>query len=1213
MNLDFSKLSPQDFQRLAVAAVRHILGPTADVCPYDPPYGVTDGGFDAKIDGTIATVPGPWRLDAKRVEGYSAVRSELQKVLSRHSDLPIVFVISARLTDRQRTKLVELGKSHAPSVSIVVYDGARLEQAIIDHPWLRDWFFTDRREVFLRPALVRGVDVDVQRALLRSEARAVEAALAELQRADAVIISGKPRADPVRVLRDIGARAPGLVRFDESALLVASTHELLAAEVQRALGAAPERTLLLIQNAVAHSVLLDRLRETGLRAVLAISSEELGDVSARLHGMNFARIELDAPSLAEIRDWAVAAGEPEATHQNERLTHWLRSPELLEAWRKDPRLASMWITDRSDPAALAATAWIALLNGPDWFTGPVESSRGRVTVQLLRILINERFDWAQATDSAERLGLIRRTGGAVETWLPVSEGIAALVVDAWYHHRRADEADDILRGLSLEILADALAVLRRTIGGRVGERIRALIEMFEPGRQMGLLRLRPSIWSAHPELLSRALRELPSLLSGEYSEAFLGVVDDLVLSVREYPQLTCDGLALVAAAGRAGLTSQFANRGVSGLSESLIDPGQGARYGDAADGIQWISDRVREDPNEVHLTMALSVLRVWLRRRIRYEHVDELEWSWGEGEWPTHPQVDRGFSSIRALFSSLLETSDDTWFVALDGLHDIDRGEEGGHSEQARVLRGVMTNLLARLSEPELQWSRRAAIEDLLNLVLLHPALSDFRRPWLDAMSADRMYLLWRFTVHGGYLVDPPARLQAFESGGPQQVLKDESVTEQAVMDHRHESFVDTLLSRRPSSRELRRLLQDADRAHGGPHVSGRGARHYQNADLLVRWAKREPDVFRSVLTASDWNDWGENASSLLFSVLRSSFGDDVRTHLQTPPVRPEGYVVELLAFVRDPSSAAEQRGMMWLEVLKSATWLETSLSVLHGLVVHCPGIYRAHLGLWWVQIVVNKSPLDQAAVDQVLRALLRPPPEPPWPLEDLLARLNVSRKIWLIRHTHREAWVLDAFELAYTKAPCRVDSDSTGWVLRLLMKRRPSRFWGIRWKGWAGARGLYVPRNDATVMAVVRAAPALESIESRWAFDALVRGLGAECVAGDIHALSPSAERRVEWLRARGMDIALVEATVETLKSLVLTDMPCAEEAARRIASGLGTAGARLGVVHVLSNFPDHPPSLAPDPIADAYQQRGEEIGGRVGRLLIDMAATHRRTVAER
>jgi len=507
-------------------------------------------------------------------------------------------------------------------------------------------------------------------------------------------------------------------------------------------------------------------------------------------------------------------------------------------------------------------------------------------------LIDERFDWAQATESAERLGLIRRMGGPVETWLPVSEGIAALVVDAWYQQRRADEADQILRDFPLELLADALAVLRRTIAGR-RERIRALVESFDPELQMRLLLLRPSVWSAHPELLARALCQLQSVLAGEYGEAFLGVVDDLVLSVQRYPQLTCDGLALVAAAGRAGLRSRFANRGIAGLSEILVDPGQGAHYGDAADGIRWIANRVRVEPNEVHLTMALSALHVWFRRRVQYQHADELKWSWRDGEWPIHPQVERGFSAIQALLSSLLETSDDTWFVALEALHDVARGEVGGHPGQNRVLQGVMSGLLARLSEPELQWNRRAAIEDLLNLVLLHPALSDLRRPWLEAMSADPMYLLWRFTIFGGHLVDPPARLQAFESGGPQQVLKEEWAAEQAVMEHRRESFVDALMARRPNSSELRRLLDDADRATGRPKVSRRHARHSQDADLLVRWARREPDVFQSVLTASDWNDWGENATSLLFSVLRCSFGDKVRAYLRTPPERSEGYVAE--------------------------------------------------------------------------------------------------------------------------------------------------------------------------------------------------------------------------------------------------------------------------------------------------------------------------------
>ncbi|MCY0986879.1 hypothetical protein OV203_07090 [Nannocystis sp. ILAH1] len=1208
MNLDFSKLSPQDFQRLAVAAVRHILGSAADVCPYDPPYGVTDGGFDARIEGVITGVSGPWRLDAKRVANYTAARNELRKVLLRHNDMPLVFVISARVTDKQRTNLVELGRSNTPPVSIVVYDGARLEQALIDHPWLYDWFFTDRREVLLRPVLERGADVEVQRALLRSEAAAVEAALAKLQDVDAVIISGAPRADPVRVLRDIGARAPGLTRFDESAWLDASPHERLPAEVLRALGAAPERTLLLVQNAVVHSALLSRMRDMGVRVALAVYSEDVRDVSARLQGSHFDRIDLEAPSLAEIRDWAVTAGEPEATHQNERLTLWLRSPELLEAWRKDPRLASLWIADRSDPSALAATAWISLLNGPDWFTEPPQISRGRVTIEMLAKLVDGHFDWAQAIESAERQGLIRRTGGDVETWLPVSAGIAALVLGAWYQQRRADDAEQILSSLPLGFLADALAVLCGMGAILVGERICALIGTFDSEGQMNLLLLRPSIWSVHRELLSRALIELRSLLAGEYGEIFLGIIDHLVLSVRKYPELTCDGLALVAAAGRGGLTSRFVNRGVSGLCEFLVDPGQGAHYGDAADGLRWIAGRIREEPDEIHLRMGLSALHVWLRRRIRYEHADELGWSWDKGQWPTHPQVDRGFSAIQVLLSSLLETSDDTWFVALEALYDVDRGEGEGHPTQDRVLQDVMASLLARLSEPELEWYRRSAIEDLLNLVLLHPALYDLRRPWLEAMSAEPMYLLWRFTLQGGYFVAPSERLQAFDSGGPKQVLKEERGADMAMIERRHESFVESLLKCRPGLSELRRLLEDADRAPGRPKVSRGEGRHYQNPALLVIWARREPNVFRSVLAASDWKDWGESANSLLFSILRSSFGNDVREHLRTPPKQAEGYVEEMLAFVRDPSMATEQRGMMFLEILKSATWPETSLSVLHDLVVRCPGIYRAELGLWWVQIVVNKSRLDEMEVDRVLRALLLPPTEAPWPLEDLLARLRIFKEKWPIRDTHREEWILDAFERAYAHAPCRLDNDSTGWVVTLLMEKRPSRFWDIRWEG----RDLYVPRDDATIMAVARAAPALDSYESRWAFDLLVRRLGAEGVAGEVRALPPTSDRRLEWLRARGMEITLLEAIVETLESLVFTDMPRAQENARRIASGLGTAGARLMPVRMLSDFPDHPPSPAADPIADAYHQKGEELGGSVGRLLIEMAGIHRRSAAD-
>ena len=122
--------------------------------------------------------------------------------------------------------------------------------------------------------------------------------------------------------------------------------------------------------------------------------------------------------------------------------------------------------------------------------------------------------------------------------------------------------------------------------------------------------------------------------------------------------------------------------------------------------------------------------------------------------------------------------------------------------------------------------------------------------------------------------------------------------------------------------------------------------------------------------------------------------------------------------------------------------------------------------------------------------------------------------------------------------------------------------------------------------MAVIRAAPALESIESRWAFDALVRRLRAEGVAGEVRALidvecqlahagrgrwrratrgdgHPEHESRHVRHRIGGVRLVFVGGTViETcLRNDVKRDVAMEEPVARPVRRPDDVAGAPLAV----------------------------------------------------
>lgn len=246
--MDFNHLTPADFQRLAVAALRHDLRHSrVTVKPFDPPYGVKDGGFDARVDDAIDGHPGPWRVDAKRVDDYDGARDELVKLLTRHHDLPIVLIVGARLTEAQHNALIAVGAKH--SVKVDVRDGAWVEQVVIAHPWLHEWFFGDRRAAHLRPAALRSGESPT-RAALPSEVAAVDAVVAGTGEAPIVLLNAHPTADPDRVLVELGVRVTEC-KDVANAAWVDADHERLVDEVRRLLGDGIERTLLLVSDARA--------------------------------------------------------------------------------------------------------------------------------------------------------------------------------------------------------------------------------------------------------------------------------------------------------------------------------------------------------------------------------------------------------------------------------------------------------------------------------------------------------------------------------------------------------------------------------------------------------------------------------------------------------------------------------------------------------------------------------------------------------------------------------------------------------------------------------------------------------------------------------------------------------------------------------------------------------------------------------------------------
>lgn len=929
-------------------------------------------------------------------------------------------------------------------------------------------------------------------------------------------------------------------------------------------------------------------------------------------------VVLPEPSLAEVRDWAVASGDrsdPDNTHFAERLTRWFRTPKLLDAWRRDPSLAARWVLEQADKGAIEAAAWTYLLSDRQWTTWPAQMlghAAGRVDAEYLAVRLGRSVDeWRADLTAAEAAGLVRRTASTTQAphdaesfdtspravrpaWLPISDGAGAVLVDLWYrdHQHRVDAT---IRALPPDEAVDAIITLWNMLSAISTEAAAThtlrVVRSLDPDRQVGLLVRGPEVWSAHVDLLREAIGNVRKAL--ERTPNILGLVDDLALGALQHPRLIADALSLVATAGRAGLRSPYANRGVAGLTETLVNPGHGMPFGYAADGLTWLRRVVERGPDAVTLTMAAAALGVWLRPIFHWEVADELGMRIGQAGWPDDDATARGFVAAGAILQHLLASPDDAiWMSGVSALRVHDGGE-GRVPAQAKVIHAAIGALVEQQRD-DLSMVRRDAIERLLPAVVFDSASAPHMDSFMSGLSDDPRVRAWRYTVAGASAT-PPSALRRAHGAGPRavlDVLHDWQAVEQHVLELAHE-----LHSAGAGADVVREMLVDLDGALA--LLEERDPR----TDLLLAWARLNPDLFRQLLDES-WSAWGPSAQWVLGAVAAQVLAAEVRRIVieVTDHADGMGFAQALSRFVRDPSTASRSEVRLLIGVVKTASWGAWDVEAILRFARLLPPSLRGELTGWWVRLVDN-GPEPQPDLDEVFRLMLVPGIEA-GAFDELNGKVNYLGERWKL-DAGCEGAFLDALERVYPldgQAKLSLYDPAKRALVARVINARPERFWSIRWEAWVGGASQHAGLDAQQCLRVLSFAPEpVEDHAHEMIYDALVRAVEGTALREHLGSLLPDAPRRRALLLGAGMRTGLAQTTYDTLDAI--EDEQLAQRLARRIAGDLGTAGFRAGRTVMVAAFPEHPAPRSVDPVAEEYRAFGATAGGRTGDLLVYMA----------
>ena len=1115
---DLSQLAPDAFQRLACALLRQVHGASA-VTAFDLGHGVNDGGWDARVDGMIDGVEGPWRVEVKHHRAVTEVRKSARKLVGRFPDESLMLITSARLSEEQRERLRDIDVVRWDARRWVVQDGGWVDQGLIDHPWLVDVFFGGDSRAPLLDLLGASDDAVADAKLtdprvwcegprFRSEDDAVAALVDALRANKIALLAPEPRSEPlavvvgaVRLLRE-EQLITGALWLAEPAWL----REFGLAGLRRKLGAGAERVLIVTDDADVHERIA-REPPGWLRAVLVCRDGRAEDLALRLGSTEAPApvVALRTPSGREEFDWAtVRFGD-----QIGRMVIEFGGVVPLRALRGDVRgvlswlsVAPPWVGPAEWTEAIETAAWVALLDLGSSVAGEVLLPPKVTAVMVATIAGLDEVEARRRLHDATQLGLLRNDRepdsfpvvsprqSPASTWAVLRWNTGAAAFWSWIQTPRARAwCEDAIRSGRLD--EETLDRVPRRIAERLpelAEEVRELLarpfEAMDDVKKLACFRqggLAPVVavaeWAV--EWTARALKRGENL-DGELAERLVEVGE-------RQPHLRRVVLVLLVGAAASGAwatpiqgmshtpgfnLSCAASRLLGGFR--MLGPWSPVDAGGLRELIGAVRSGLAAENRLVWSAVAQVLVRDWFR-------------------WPA--PTERGFQWTREALDEVWRDCAEVWASLIRGpelelqqaavrvLHRRGlsvRRDGDGHDMVRRWLVDIVVPALFEVLDGDPEGVERLIVGALLGALLDHAPDAEDVVDWLErtALPVDLEAVAWTL----GLRVGPPhleTVVQAYQADAGARASEVYRGTDTWDPDAR--GVAATSLAKMLVERgvDVDRWLEALDAAQRA--VLGAGMDYGSHTEVVEAWCTADASPFVSLATER----WGRLAPPLRGVVLSALAG--ARPAVIQSVFRGEGpqagFALGLARFLANPGSVPAEQARAWVDVVRRSHWGQRSVAVLHRLAASVGLSEKRTLLDWWehgwrrVRDGAPNAP-DARELHAVLRAILSPPVDEAVLLYfDRLAR-------WSGEGSAPPEWddavlraVLHVYGLKRSSPSWLVPGSALGAkVIAMLLRRDPSAFWSVCWRVFVepgeGFEAVVNETNLATFMQLVRSSP---------------------------------------------------------------------------------------------------------------------------------------------
>jgi hypothetical protein len=1106
------ELTPHDFQRLAVDALRAHISPRQGVRVVDLGYGVADGGFDGVLEEEEGR---RWRIEVKSTGKFSKLRKELQSHLKEHSDLPTLVLCRLALKTAQRETLSKLRSSPA----VRIHDGAEICSWLREHAWLARAFGLGG------PAWLHPADILKERPLPRltpSEREAVEQALELLSTdPDLLVVHGPPGARPNVVVQVLAHR---LTRVDPAGRAVAVMEpglldELGPLDVQQlsleqgrlrvlSVGSDPQRR----DWVVTEQRLQPLLHRSGLALVVPARSPR--NLTRAAHPARVVELALSVPSKAERRAFAeVAAGRKGMDIDAWAL--WLEDIDHIDALSQPPGALEQLVWERGqDTAGRELAAWVALL-------GLVPSA----VVEPLGRLLGCSAPW-EVLQRLEAMNLLTRSD---EGFRPKGRALRGILSRVWLwddafdrHRFRAqvesfefEQHQDILRGLWA-------AATPGEDADPAGTELEALLGTMDEDAQRQMLRHEPEAFAVTPATYRRALA-----LARE--EENLGSI--VIPAVRWQGQLAREALQLV-----VEIAPRVKN--ASRLARYTVDAANRIPSAAASEAMSGLVSQIEMGLSaEVGVPIAKGVLEVRLAATIEAQQNLPTGVQMGVRLWDEAIQaVGEAFQTAGDLLLAMLHHDDPAWreagFECLGGA-----GKEKGFS--TRSVDAPVPKTLTHTLQHALREAAQivASLRDRPERIRRERELIELlRHRWAKDEGSARV-------VAAAIARDPESRLLhrltavLFDVPEPDRLVEGIKAAQVEARPNRtYEEDVQAIeawLATAPSAEQFRALLVDAATLSLAERNPFRGR-------ALALLAERRRDFFWPLI-AEEWIHLPEEIQQCLVVPVIQVFGQEVADLVvENAAGCPSGLAARMTQYFADP---LQVQGSEANRIMELARWIlpaATVSRVLAQLAQHPHPAVRGSLE-WWLCRWAEKENPDPDLLSAAIRALVAPPHGLPQ-LASFSARMRKDTHLWQIELGGVvESELLDALESYLPQMEAR--SDQLRWEMQPLVARlfhaRPSVVWQhpeafLSRYGDEEMLELVEPADALAVLRLLSAASWMRGSTAHL-FDVLVARLDKATWQAEIRTLLEAGHvvAAAQWLSVRGLHTEGLELLSEILEAL--------------------------------------------------------------------------------